>query len=151
MKVVIGSDHAGYELKEQIKVVLEEKGCTIIDVGTESLASVDYPDFGIKAATLVARGEVDRGVLICGTGVGMSIIANKVKGVRASLIYDLYTAIQSRKHLDANILVLGGRVTGKDLAAEIVRVWLDTPFEGGRHQERIEKIERYEKDCLKEL
>jgi RpiB/LacA/LacB family sugar-phosphate isomerase len=151
MKVVIGSDHAGYELKEQIKVVLEEKGCTIIDVGTESLASVDYPDFGIKAATLVGRGEVDRGVLICGTGVGMSIIANKVKGVRASLIYDLYTAIQSRKHLDANILVLGGRVTGKDLAAEIVRVWLDTPFEGGRHQERIEKIERYEKDCLKEL
>jgi ribose 5-phosphate isomerase B len=151
MKVVIGSDHAGYELKEQIKVVLEEKGCTIIDVGTESPASVDYPDFGIKAATLVARGEVDRGVLICGTGVGMSIIANKVKGVRASLIYDLYTAIQSRKHLDANILVLGGRVTGKDLAAEIVRAWLDTPFEGGRHQKRIEKIERYEKDYLKEL
>jgi ribose 5-phosphate isomerase B len=151
MKVVIGSDHAGYELKEQIKVVLEEKGCTIIDVGTESPASVDYPDFGIKAATLVARGEVDRGVLICGTGVGMSIVANKVKGVRASLIYDLYTAIQSRKHLDANILVLGGRVTGKDLAAEIVRAWLDTPFEGGRHQKRIEKIERYEKDYLKEL
>jgi ribose 5-phosphate isomerase B len=151
MKVVIGSDHAGYELKEQIKVVLEEKGCTIIDVGAESTASVDYPDLGIKAATLVARGEVDRGVLICGTGVGMSIIANKVKGVRASLIYDLYTAIQSRKHLDANILVLGGRVTGKDLAAEIVRAWLDTPFEGGRHQKRIEKIERYEKDHLKEL
>jgi len=151
MKVVIGSDHAGYELKEQIKVVLEEKGCTIIDVGAESTVSVDYPDFGIKAATLVARGEVDRGVLICGTGVGMSIIANKVKGVRASLIYDLYTAIQSRKHLDANILVLGGRVTGKDLAAEIVRAWLDTPFEGGRHQKRIEKIERYEKDHLKEL
>jgi ribose 5-phosphate isomerase B len=151
MKVVIGSDHAGYELKEQIKTVLEEKGCTIIDVGTESPASVDYPDFGIKAATLVARGEVDRGVLICGTGVGMSIIANKVKGVRASLIYDLYTAIQSRKHLDANILVMGGRVTGKDLAAEITRAWLDTPFEGGRHQKRIGKIERYEKDYLKEL
>ena len=151
MKVVIGSDHAGYELKEQIKVVLEEMGRTIIDVGAESPVSVDYPDFGIKAATLVARGEVDRGVLICGTGVGMSIVANKVKGVRASLIYDLYTAIQSRKHLDANILVLGGRVTGKDLAAEIVRAWLDTPFEGGRHQKRIEKIERYEKDYLKEL
>jgi RpiB/LacA/LacB family sugar-phosphate isomerase len=120
-------------------------------VGAESPVSVDYPDFGIKAASLVARGEVDRGVLICGTGVGMSIIANKVKGIRASLIYDLYTAIQSRKHLDANILVLGGRVTGKDLAAEIVRAWLDTPFEGGRHQKRIEKIERYEKDYLKEL
>ena len=149
MKVAIGSDHAGYELKEQIKSVLAEKGCIVIDVGTGSPASVDYPDFGIKAATLVARGEVDRGVLVCGTGVGMSIVANKVKGVRAALIYDLYTAVQSRKHLDAYILVLGGRVTGKDLAAEIIRVWLDTAFEGGRHQERIAKIEQYEKDNLK--
>jgi ribose 5-phosphate isomerase B len=148
MRVVIGSDHAGFELKEQIKTLLDEKGCIVIDVGTESPTSVDYPDFGIKAATLVANGEVDRGVLICGTGVGMSIVANKVKGVRASLIYDLYTAIQSRKHLDANVLVLGGRVTGRDLAAEITRVWLDTPFEGGRHQKRIEKIEQYEKDNL---
>lgn len=149
MKVVIGSDHAGYELKEQIKAVLEEKGCDIIDVGAESPASVDYPDFGIKAATLVGRGEVDRGILVCGTGIGMSVIANKVKGVRAALIYDLYNAMQSRKHLDANILVLGGRVTGKDLAAEITRVWLDTPFEAGRHQKRIAKIEQYEKDNLK--
>jgi len=151
MKVVVGSDHAGFELKEQIKAVLVEKGYAVIDVGTESPASVDYPDFGIKAATLVGRGEADRGVLVCGTGIGMSVVANKVKGVRAALISDLYTAIQSRKHLDANILVLGGRVTGKDLAAEIVRAWLDTPFEGGRHQKRIEKIERYEKDYLKEL
>jgi len=118
MKVVIGSDHAGYELKEQIKTVLKEKGCDVIDVGTESPASVDYPDFGIKAAMLVGRGEVDRGVLVCGTGIGMSVIANKVKGVRAALISDLYTAIQSRKHLDANILVLGGRVIGRDLAAD---------------------------------
>ncbi len=149
MKVVIASDHAGYELKEQIKAVLEEKGCTVIDVGTESPSSVDYPDFGIKAATLVGRGEADRGVLVCGTGIGMSVIANKVKGVRAALISDLYSAIQSRKHLDANILVLGGRVIGKDLAAEITRVWLDTNFEGGRHQKRIEKIEQYEKDNLK--
>jgi len=149
MKVVIGSDHAGYELKEQIKTVLKEKGCDVIDVGTESPASVDYPDFGIKAATLVGRGEVDRGVLVCGTGIGMSVIANKVKGVRAALISDLYTAIQSRKHLDANILVLGGRVIGMDLAAEITRAWLDTSFEGGRHQKRIEKIVQYEKDNLK--
>ncbi len=149
MKVVIGSDHAGYELKEQIKTVLKEKGCDVIDVGTESPASVDYPDFGIKAAMLVGRGEVDRGVLICGTGIGMSVIANKVKGVRAALISDLYTAIQSRKHLDANILVLGGRVIGRDLAAEITRAWLDTSFEGGRHQKRIEKIVQYEKDNLK--
>jgi len=149
MKVVVGSDHAGFELKEQIKAVLVEKGYTVIDVGTESPASVDYPDFGIKAATLVGRGEADRGVLVCGTGIGMSVIANKVKGVRAALISDLYTAIQSRKHLDANILVLGGRVIGKDLAAEITRVWLDTPFEAGRHKKRIEKIEQYEKDNLK--
>lgn len=149
MKVVIGSDHAGYELKEQIKTVLKEKGCDVIDVGTESPASVDYPDFGIKAATLVGRGEVDRGVLVCGTGIGMSVIANKVKGVRAALISDLYTAIQSRKHLDANILVLGGRVIGRDLAAEITRAWIDTSFEGGRHQKRIEKIVQYEKDNLK--
>jgi len=149
MKVVIASDHAGYELKEQITAILEEKGCIVIDVGTESSASVDYPDFGIRAATLVGRGEVDRGVLVCGTGIGMSVVANKVKGVRAALISDLYTAIQSRKHLNANILVLGGRVIGKDLAAEITRVWIDTPFEGGRHQKRIEKIERYEKDNLK--
>lgn len=149
MKVAIGSDHAGFELKEEIKKVLEEKGCTIIDVGTGSLASVDYPDFGVKAALLVARGEVDRGVLVCGTGIGMSIVANKVKGVRASLVSDLYTAIQSRKHLDANVLVLGGRVIGRDLAAEITRAWLDTPFEGGRHLKRIEKIDQFEKDNLK--
>jgi RpiB/LacA/LacB family sugar-phosphate isomerase len=149
MKVVVGSDHAGFELKEQLKAALVEKGYAVIDVGTESPASVDYPDFGIKAATLVGRGEADRGVLVCGTGIGMSVVANKVKGVRAALISDIYTAIQSRKHLDANILVLGGRVIGKDLAAEITRVWLDTPFEGGRHQKRIEKIEHYEKDNLK--
>ena len=149
MKVVVGSDHAGYELKEQVKTILTEKGHTVIDVGTGSPASVDYPDFGIEAATLVGRGEADRGVLVCGTGIGMSIVANKVKGVRAALIDDLYSAIQSRKHLDANILVLGGRVTGRDLAAEITRVWLDTPFEGGRHNKRLEKIEKYEKDNLK--
>ena len=149
MKVVVGSDHAGYELKEQVKTILTEKGHTVIDVGTGSPASVDYPDFGIEAATLVGRGEADRGVLVCGTGIGMSIVANKVKGVRAALIDDLYSAIQSRKHLDANILVLGGRVTGRDLAAEITRVWPDTPFEGGRHSKRLEKIEKYEKDNLK--
>jgi len=149
MKVVVGSDHAGYELKEQVKTILTEKGHTVIDIGTGSPASVDYPDFGIEAATLVGRGEADRGVLVCGTGIGMSIVANKVKGVRAALIDDLYSAIQSRKHLDANILVLGGRVTGRDLAAEITRVWLDTPFEGGRHSKRLEKIEKYEKDNLK--
>jgi ribose 5-phosphate isomerase B len=150
MKVVLGSDHAGYELKEYVKSVLGEMGCAVVDVGTDSEASVDYPDFGVKAAALVASGQTERGILVCGTGIGMSVIANKVKGIRASLVYDLYTAIQSRKHLDANVLVLGGRIIGKDLASAIVRAWLDTPFEGGRHQKRINKIEQFEKEHLSE-
>lgn len=145
MKVALGADHAGYELKEHIKKVLLENGIHVIDVGTDNETSVDYPDYGLQVARLVSSHEADRGILLCGTGVGMSIIANKVKGIRASLVHDLYTAIQSRKHLDANILVLGGRTTGKGLAEEIVKVWLDTPFEGGRHQRRIEKIATWEK------
>lgn len=151
MKVVIGSDHAGFELKEYVKSVLKESGWTIVDVGTDSELSVDYPDLGVKAARLVVGGQADRGILVCGTGIGMTIVANKVKGIRASLVYDLYTAIQSRKHLDANVLVLGGRITGKDLAAEIVKVWLDTPFEGGRHQRRIDKITKWEEEHLGKL
>jgi ribose 5-phosphate isomerase B len=150
VRIAIGSDHAGYELKEKVKTVLQERSAGIVDVGTDSGSSVDYPDFGLKVAQMVSRGEVDLGVLVCGTGVGMSVVANKVRGIRASLIYDLYTAIQSRKHLDANVLILGGRVTGPDLAAEIVRVWLDTPFEGGRHQKRIEKIRQFEETHCKE-
>jgi len=145
VKVALGADHAGYELKEHIKKVLLENGIHVIDVGTDNETSVDYPDYGLQVARLVSSHEADRGILLCGTGVGMSIIANKVKGIRASLVHDLYTAIQSRKHLDANILVLGGRTTGKGLAEEIVKVWLDTPFEGGRHQRRIEKIATWEK------
>lgn len=146
MKVAIGSDHAGFELKDRIRTLLETDGHEVTDVGTDSEASVDYPDLGIAVAELVAKGRADRGVLVCGTGIGMSIAANKVKGIRASLAYDLYTAIQSRKHLDANILVLGGRVTGRDLAEEIVKTWLLTPFEGGRHKHRIDKIEAFEKN-----
>jgi len=146
MKIVIGSDHAGLELKEEIKSLLETGGYEITDVGTNSPASVDYPDFGFEAARLVASGAVDRGILVCGTGIGMSIAANKVKGIRAALIHDLYTAIQSRKHNDANVLVLGGRVTGRGLAEEIVKVWLSTEFEGGRHLGRIKKIEAFEKN-----
>ncbi len=144
MKIAIGSDHAGFELKEQVKKILLERHETVTDVGTTDQASVDYPDFGLKVAELVSGREVEKGILVCGTGIGMSIIANKVKGVRAALVFDLYTAIQSRRHLDANILVLGGRVTGKGLAEAIVKAWLDTPFEGGRHQARIEKIEAWE-------
>jgi ribose 5-phosphate isomerase B len=149
LRLAIGSDHAGFELKEYIKRVLAAKGYTFIDAGTDTNNSVDYSDFGFKVANLVSGGEVDRGILICGTGVGMSIVANKVKGIRASLAFDLYTAMQSRKHIDANILVLGARVTGQGLAEEIVDVWLNTPFEGGRHEKRVEKIMQYEAEHLK--
>jgi len=149
LRLAIGSDHAGFELKEYIKRVLAAKGYTLIDAGTDTNNSVDYSDFGFKVANLVSGGEADKGILICGTGVGMSIVANKVKGIRASLAFDMYTAMQSRKHIDANILVLGARVTGQGLAEEIVDVWLNTPFEGGRHEKRVEKIMQYEAEHLK--
>jgi RpiB/LacA/LacB family sugar-phosphate isomerase len=115
-----------------------------MDVGTDTEVSVDYPDFGLKVAGLVSTGEAEKGILVCGTGVGMSVVANKVRGIRAVLAQDLYTAMQSRRHLDTNILVLGGRVIGKGLAEEIVKVWFDTPFEGGRHSKRIDKISEWE-------
>jgi len=148
MKIAIGSDHAGFELKEYIKKILTECGDTVIDVGTDSMESVDYADFGFKVAQLVSRREVEKGILVCGTGMGMSVVANKVKGIRASVVFDLYTAIQSRRHLDANVLVLGGRVTGKGLAEEIAKTWLDTPFDGGRHQKRIDKITAWEDSTM---
>jgi ribose 5-phosphate isomerase B len=145
VKIAIGSDHAGYELKEHVKGSLSGSHA-LTDVGTDSTDSVDYPDFAEKVARLVAEGKVDRGILLCGTGIGMSVAANKVRGVRAALAFDLYTAMQSRRHLDANILVLGGGITGRALALEIVARWLETPFEGGRHARRIEKIRRLEDD-----
>lgn len=145
MKVALGSDHAGYELKEHIKRTLEGNH-EIVDVGTRGPDSVDYPEFAVKVAQLVTMGEADYGILICGTGVGMSVTANKVRGARAALVFDLYTAAQSRRHVDANILVMGAQVTGKGLASEIVKVWLETPFEGGRHERRVNKIRRFEDD-----
>jgi ribose 5-phosphate isomerase B len=145
MKIVIGSDHAGYELKLYLREMLFGLH-QVIDIGTDGPDSVDYPDYAAKAARLVASGEAERGILVCGTGIGMSIAANKICGVRAALAFDLYTAMQSRRHVDANVLALGALVTGKGLAAEIVRVWLETPFEGGRHDRRIEKIRRLEDD-----
>ncbi|HEY3276530.1 MAG TPA: ribose 5-phosphate isomerase B [Syntrophorhabdaceae bacterium] len=144
MKIALGSDHAGYELKEYVKNLLKEWGYSCTDEGTDGEGSVDYPDFGFKAAKLVSDGIAERGILFCGTGVGMSVVANKVKGVRAVLGQDLYTATQSRRHLDTNVLVLGGRVMGKGLAEEIVKVWLETPFEGGRHEKRVDKIKEWE-------
>lgn len=146
MKLVIASDHAGYELKEEIRKYLEGSAHEVIDVGTYGPESVDYPAFGQKAAKLVAEGSVQAGILVCGTGVGMCIVANKVKGVRAVLVSDVYVAAQSRRHVDTNCLVLGGQVIGRGLAREIVRVWLETPFEGGRHSRRIEQIRELEHD-----
>ena len=149
MKIAIGSDHAGFELKTYLREILEREKHEVVDVGTGNEDSVDYTDFGIKVARLVSGGQVERGILVCGTGVGMSITANKIRGVRAALAQDLFTAIQSRRHIDANVLVLGGRVIGKGLAEEIMKSWLNEPFEGGRHARRIEKISKLEEECFK--
>lgn len=148
-KLVLASDHAGFELKEDIKAFLRELGYEVEDVGTYNSESVDYPDFSLKAAEKVAQGEAPRGILFCGTGIGDSIVANKVPGIRAALCYDTYTAQLSRAHNDANILVLPGWVVGKVLAKEIVRVWLETSFSGGRHSRRLEKIQAIEAKYLK--
>lgn len=143
-KIAIGSDHAGFGLKEDVLGLLKGHNIDIIDCGTNSVESVDYPDFGARVSELVSSGEVDRGILICGTGLGMSMVANKYPKVRAALCNDLFSAKMSRMHNDANILVLGGRVIGKDLAAEIVKAWLTTPFEGERHLKRLQKIKNIE-------
>ncbi len=139
--IIIGSDHAGYALKEFVKGFLAGLNIPTEDCGTDGEASVDYTDFGAKVAQKVSSGEYARGILICGTGLGMSMTANRFHGVRAALCNDLFSAVMCRRHNDANILVMGGRVIGTGLAAEIVRAWLETPFEGGRHQRRIEKID----------
>ena len=143
-KIAIGSDHAGFGLKEEVLGLLKGRNIDIVDCGTNSVESVDYPDFGARVSELVSSGEVDRGILICGTGLGMSMVANKYPKVRAALCNDLFSAKMSRMHNDANVLVLGGRVIGKDLAAEIVKVWLTTPFEGDRHLKRLQKIKNIE-------
>ena len=140
--IVVGSDHAAYALKEKIKAFLSQKSIVVEDIGTHSEASVDYPDFGIKVASMVSEGKFKRGILICGTGIGMSMVANRFSHVRAALCADSFTASMSRRHNNSNILVLGGRVIGAALALEIVKIWLETPFEGGRHQVRIEKFDR---------
>ena len=143
--IIIGCDHAAYPLKEKIKAHLIEIAIDVEDVGTDSDISVDYSDFGAKVASQVATGKYDRGILLCGTGLGMSMVANKFPHVRAALCNDLFSAIMSRRHNDANILVMGGRVIGEALAEEIVHAWLETPFEGGRHQERIDNFENFER------
>ncbi|MBL7179548.1 MAG: ribose 5-phosphate isomerase B [Pseudomonadota bacterium] len=140
--IVIGCDHAAYDLKEKIKTFIVEKGIEVEDIGTYSQDSVDYPDFGKKVASLVSSGKFERGILLCGTGIGMSMVANRFPHVRAALCSDLFSAIMSRRHNDSNILVLGGRVIGEALALELVKVWLETPFEGGRHRLRLDKFDR---------
>ena len=140
--IVIGCDHAAYELKEKLKAYMLRRGESVEDVGPHSTDSVDYPDYGKRVADLVSTGRYARGILLCGTGLGMSMVANRFPGVRAALCHDLFGAAMSRKHNDANILVLGGRVTGDILAEEIVKVWLETPFEGGRHQNRLDLFDR---------
>ncbi|MEW6376510.1 MAG: ribose 5-phosphate isomerase B [Thermodesulfobacteriota bacterium] len=149
MQIWLACDHGGFEIKEEVKAFLKSIGVEPIDMGTFNEGSVDYPDFGVLVAEKVSMGDLEKGILICGTGIGMSIVANKFRGVRAALVNDLYSARFSREHIDANILVIGGRVVGKDLAKEIVRVWLDTPFAGGRHKRRLEKIEALEKEKFK--
>jgi len=145
MKLVIGSDHAGFELKEDLRRYLKEQDIDVEDLGVSSEAPVDYPDIGAIVAEKVARREFERGILICGSGIGMSVVANRFAGVRAALCHDLYTARMSREHNDANVLVLGGRLTGKGLAREILKVWLESKFQGGNHQRRLEKIQSLEK------
>ena len=141
MKVAIGADHAGFAVKEEIKAVVRALGHVVIDKGTTSEASVDYPDYAAEVARSVTSGEAERGVLLCGTGIGMSIAANKVAGIRAALVSDEKTAELSRQHNDANVFCAGARVLPTVRIAEMLKVWLSTPFEGGRHQRRVEKIQ----------
>jgi ribose 5-phosphate isomerase B len=140
MRIALGADHAGVVLKEQLKERLDERGISYTDFGTTGTDSVDYPDFATAVAREVASGAFDRGVLVCGTGIGMAIAANKVPGVRAAPVVDEQSAILSREHNNANVLALGARVTGTELAVRLLDLFLDTPFAGGRHQRRIDKL-----------
>jgi ribose 5-phosphate isomerase B len=142
--IAIASDHGGFELKEDLKTFLAQRGHRVVDFGTQGESPVDYPVIGARVAEEISSGRITRGILVCGTGIGMSIVANRFPGVRAALCHDLYTAEMSRRHNDANCLVLGGRVLGKGLAREMVRVWLETPFEWGRHRDRLLQIQEME-------
>ena len=147
--VAIGADHGGYELKEMLKGYLGELGYGVVDCGTDSTASVDYPDFAFAVARLVAQGRVWRGIIVDGAGIGSCMAANKVTGVRASLCYDQATAANSREHNDANVLTLGAGLIGPNLARQIVKTWLKTPFGGGRHARRVDKIMEIERRFMK--
>ena len=150
--IAIGGDHGGVDLKEFAVQLLRSQGLEVEDVGTRGTESVDYPDFGQQVALKVAKGEAERGILICTTGIGMSILANKFPGVRAALVSDPISAQVSRQHNNSNILVLGGQTMDSILAKKIINLWLSTPFDGGRHQRRLDKIAQIERElgiCIK--
>ena len=148
MRIALGADHAGFPLKEELKGFLESEGHQVIDVGTDSTEPVDYPAFCAAVARSVADGRAERGIVLGGSGQGEQIVANKIDGIRASLCHDLYTARLAREHNDANVLGIGARVIAPTYAKEIVRLWLATPFEGGRHEARIEQIAMIERGEL---
>lgn len=147
--IVIGSDHGGVEMKDDLIKYLNRRGIETADAGTNGSDSVDYPVFGRKVAEMVAAGEAESGILVCGTGIGMSISANKVPGIRAALVTDVFMARMAKEHNNANILVLGGRVLDSQKACDLVGAWLDATFEGGRHQGRLDKITEIEKKYMK--
>ena len=145
MKIAIGADHAGFRLKDDIAEALRAAGHEVEDFGCNCADSIDYPDYAIPVCEKVASGEADRGILICGTGIGMSIAANKIPGIRCALVHDLFSAKATREHNDTNVLAMGERVIGPGLALEIAKVWIETQFsQGPRHQNRIDKIKRLE-------
>ncbi|RLB01691.1 MAG: ribose 5-phosphate isomerase B [Deltaproteobacteria bacterium] len=146
MRIAIASDHAGFGLKEAMVRFLREEGYEVLDLGPFEASSVDYPDFGKQVAERVSKGEVEAGVLLCGTGVGMAIVANKFPGVRAALVNHVFTARQAKEHLNANVLCLGGRVVGEGLAQAMIKAWLEARFQGGRHSRRLSKIEAIERE-----
>lgn len=145
MKIVLACDHGGFQLKEELKAHLTKRGYHISDIGVYNTDSVDYPDYGKRAAEIVASGECDRGIIICGTGIGISIAANKVKGIRCALCTNEFMARMSRMHNNSNMLALGERVLGKGIAIEIADAWLSAEFEGGRHELRVSKLMEIEK------
>ncbi|SFM69216.1 ribose 5-phosphate isomerase B [Thermodesulforhabdus norvegica] len=143
MKIALGSDHAGFGLKERIKACLTEQGHEVLDVGTFSRDPVDYPEFAFKVAKKIIEGAAERGILVCGSGIGMCMAANRIKGIRAVNAIEPFTAAMSRRHNNSNVLCLGERFTGEDMALEIVRVWMQESFEGHRHERRIRLLDDY--------
>jgi ribose 5-phosphate isomerase B len=146
MKIVIGSDHRGVEIKRRLTELIRSMGNDVLDIGTDGAESVDYPDYAYEVAKRVGKGDMERGLLICGTGIGMSMAANKVRGVRAAACQDVLTAEMSRRHNDANVLCLSADLLGEDQMMQMIRIWLETPFEGGRHARRVEKITKIESE-----